>query len=306
MLQSIPPPPRDTEHKGTSAGEVKMIVQYVVAACVVLLFCSTQLCCMAIDLQPNTFDDQYIGCEGEMEKKMQTILKEERKYGQFDEMWREATRHWGTRNLKLPDSFKHEYGVAVVLYTMETPHPIYKQLNGNVSIAGQSRDYYMKNFPFKALHFYLTRALQVLREGCAKRFTTYRGTKLGNINIAKEFRFGQFTSSSQDKSEAEKFGANPFFIISTCFGVDIDKFSEFDELEVLIPVAEKFRNIKKSKNTYTVESTGQLCSYFNCAYLGEERIGNFHCSSGTFLYSGSSTRLFLGGLIMHIVIARLY
>ncbi|XP_044134006.1 ecto-ADP-ribosyltransferase 5-like isoform X2 [Bufo gargarizans] len=285
-----------------------MIVQYVVAGCVVLLFCSTQLCCMAkdLDMQPNAFDDQYIGCEVKMEKEMQKILGEERKYKQFDEMWIEATKHWSTRNLKLPDSFKHEYGVAVVLYTMEKPYSIYKQLNGNVSIAGQSRDHYMKNFHFKALHFYLTRALQVLREGCAKRFTTYRGTELGNINIAKELRFGRFTSSSLDKSEAENFGTNPFFIISTCFGVDIDEFSNYDELEVLIPVAETFRNIKKSGSTYTVESTGQLCSYFNCAYLGEERIENFHCSSGTFLYSGSSARLFLGGLIMNIVIAWLY
>ncbi|XP_075705986.1 erythroblast NAD(P)(+)--arginine ADP-ribosyltransferase-like [Rhinoderma darwinii] len=257
-----------------------MMIEFAAVVCVVHLFYSTQLCCQALDMMPDAFDDQYICCEDKMEREMPKILAAERANKQFDEMWIKATENWSRGKLKLPESFKDEYGVAVVLYTMEKPYPIYKQLNGNVSIAGQSRDYYMTKFHFKALHFYLTRALQVLTKGCAKRFNTYRGSRMGNIQVASELRFGQFTSSSLNIDIAESFGMDPFFILTTCFGVDIADLSAFEEQEILIPVAEKFSNIKKSGSTYTLQSTGQLCSYFNCAYFGEKKRETPVCNSG--------------------------
>ncbi|XP_069825494.1 ecto-ADP-ribosyltransferase 5-like isoform X2 [Dendropsophus ebraccatus] len=274
-------------------------------------------------MMPDAFDDQYICCEEEMEREMVKVLAEERKYQQFNVMWEKATKNWNREKLNLPTSFKDEYGVAVVLYTMEGPYPIYKQLNNNISIAGTSRDYYMNNFHFKALHFYLTRALQELRQGCAKRFTTYRGTKL-DYKVSSELRFGQFASSSQHKNIAQFFGTTTFFTISTCFGVDIDALSAFEEQEVLIPISEKFRNIKKDGNSYTLESTGELCSYFNCAYLGGEKrkdpvcnsgsnslkvtgekLKNPVCNSGLILYSGS--RLFFSvALVLNVAILLLH
>ncbi|XP_073404535.1 ecto-ADP-ribosyltransferase 5-like isoform X2 [Dendrobates tinctorius] len=306
-----------------------MIREFAVLVYVLHLFHSTQLCCQALDLNmmPDAFDDQYICCEDKMESEMAKILEEERKYKQFDEMWKKATRNWSRGKLNLPSSFKDEYGVAVVLYTMESPYPIYKQLNGNISMAGQSRDYYMQHFHFKALHFYLTRALQVLSGGCAKRFTVFRGSTQ-SYTVSSELRFGQFASSSMKKSIAENFGTSTFFTITTCFGVDIDDLSAFEEQEVLIPVAEKFNKVKKDGNFYTLNSSGEMCSYFNCAYLGEkretpvcnsvyghskeelvvtgERKNNPLCNSGTFLDFGSGPRLFLSALMLSIVVALLY
>ncbi|XP_077307298.1 ecto-ADP-ribosyltransferase 5-like isoform X1 [Lithobates pipiens] len=223
------------------------------------------------DMMPNTFDDQYIGCEDAMERKVPQILEEELKYNQFGEMWEKASRAWTRKSLSLPSNFDDKYGIAVVLYTMENPYPIYSQLNRNVSIMGKSRDLYMKNFHFKALHFYLTRALQVLRTGCAKKSRVYRGTEIGDVDVAKEMRSGQFTSSSLMIKTAERFGKTPFFNISTCYGVHIANLSDFKEQEYLIPVAETFNRVKQIGTNYVLESTGKLCSYFNCAYLGGEK-----------------------------------
>ncbi|XP_073468833.1 ecto-ADP-ribosyltransferase 5-like isoform X2 [Aquarana catesbeiana] len=233
---------------------------------------------VVLDMIPNTFDDQYIGCAKEMESVMPKILEEELKYNQqFAEMWKLASLAWYKKRIPLPSKF----GIAVVLYTMEKPYLIHKELNANVSNMGVSRDVYMKNFHFKALHFYLTRALQVLRTGCANKTQVYRGTRIGDVDVALRMRFGQFASSSTNITIAEGFGRNPFFNILTCYGVDIADLSEYEEQEYLIPVAETFNMVNQNENTYKLESTGKLCSYFNCAYLGGEKRDSPVCNSGS-------------------------
>ncbi|XP_075053973.1 ecto-ADP-ribosyltransferase 5-like [Mixophyes fleayi] len=285
-----------------------MVVKLMAALCLLHLFSSSQLGCQAGDLSmiSDVFDDQYLGCAEEMEREMPEILEEEKiKYHEFSVRWDSSKQHWEEKrkDIVFPDQFKDEYGVAVVLYTRNSP--IYGELNRNVSIAGQSRLHYMNNFHFKALHFYLTRALQVLNDGCPNKHKVFRGTDRGNIIVSPEFRFGQFASSSFSYEKAARFGKNPFYNISTSFGVDINIFSDYEELEVLIPVAEKFENIRKLGNTYEVETTGQLCSNFNCAYLGGEKRSEPVCNSapGMFLYPDSRTPIILSGLsvILNIV-----
>ncbi|XP_077307325.1 ecto-ADP-ribosyltransferase 5-like isoform X2 [Lithobates pipiens] len=288
-----------------------MLLAWEKTLCVLHLFISIQMSHQVevLNMMLNTFDDQYIGCAEEMEREMPKILAEELKYNQFAVMWEKASQAWTRKGLSLPSNFDDKYGIAVVLYTMENPYPIYRQLNGNVSIMGGSRDLYMKNFHFKVLHFYLTRALQVLRTGCAKKSRVYRGTEIGKVDVAKEMRFGRFTSSSIKISTAERFGKNPFFNILTCYGVDIADLSLYEEQEYLIPVAETFNMINQNKNTYELESTGKLCSYFNCAYLGAEKRAYPVCNSGEnidspvpnagssgFLYSGPGNPLVITGL----------
>ncbi|XP_068120651.1 ecto-ADP-ribosyltransferase 5-like isoform X2 [Hyperolius riggenbachi] len=217
---------------------------------------------------PNKFDDQYIGCADKMEAAMPKILEDEMRDDQFATMWNKSRQEWNRSKFNLPEDFKDEYGIAIVLYTMESPYPIYRHLNSNVSIAGQSRDYYMDHFHFKALHFYLTRALQVLRSGCGNLTQVYRGTRIGPVNVTNEMQFDRF-ALSLSKVKAQRFGQNPFFVISTCYGVDISKYSKFImELEFLIPVGETFNKVSQSETTYTLKSTGKLCSSFNCAYFG--------------------------------------
>ncbi|CAN2390242.1 ADP-ribosyltransferase, partial [Pristimantis euphronides] len=245
-------------------------------ATAIYLFSLSWSCCPALDLTMvvNAFDDQYIGCTRQMEREIPNILAQEKKYKHFAVMWFLAEQTW----LKIkpysnyPRDFKDEYGTAVVLYTMEGPYPIYQQLNRNVSMAGRSRDHYMNRFHFKALHFYLTRAIQVLAgsTGCEYRSQVYRGSWMTYRDVSPDVRFGQFASSSLNWNIAQRFGTRTQFTIFTCFGVNIEGFSDFKEEEVLIPVTEKFSAIKRSDHSYVLRSSGQHCSYYNCAYLGGE------------------------------------
>ncbi|KAE8628255.1 hypothetical protein XENTR_v10007425 [Xenopus tropicalis] len=207
-----------------------------------------------------------------MEKHMFLVLKKEKLNREFGSAWDNATEKWEEiePTLELPDEFRDEYGIALLVYTNDYPegNPIFRQLNNNVSAAGVSRDHYMREFHFKALHFYLTRALQLLKPDCNRTLTAYRGSD-ATYSLSSLFHFRQFTSSSLDKKVALRFGMGSVFRIETCFGASIRDFSFFPaEAEVLIPVTEQFRFVKQVKSLYVVESTGVQCSYFNCAYLG--------------------------------------
>ncbi|KAM8975689.1 ecto-ADP-ribosyltransferase 5 [Pelodytes ibericus] len=249
------------------------MILWIMMMSLVLLFIlqlllPTQVRCQTLGMMANSFDDQYKGCEDNMEIIIPDVLQREKSYQQFAEMWENAKAAWIIKrpsiNSTLPAGFKDEYGTAIVLYTMESPYPIYQELNQNVTIAGQSLQYYFNNFHFKAFHFYLTRALQELGRGCKN---TFRGTRL-SLSVSDPLRFGQFTSVSLTRKVAERFGTETFFEVTTCFGVDIQDLSDYEEQEVLIPVTEKFKKVKERGKNYTLKSTGERCSYFNCALLG--------------------------------------
>uniref|UniRef100_A0A1B8Y4J4 NAD(P)(+)--arginine ADP-ribosyltransferase n=1 Tax=Xenopus tropicalis TaxID=8364 RepID=A0A1B8Y4J4_XENTR len=219
-----------------------------------------------------------------MEKHMFLVLKKEKLNREFGSAWDNATEKWEEiePTLELPDEFRDEYGIALLVYTNDYPegNPIFRQLNNNVSAAGVSRDHYMREFHFKALHFYLTRALQLLKPDCNGTLTAYRGSD-ATYSLSSLFHFHQFTSSSLDKTVALRFGMGSVFRIETCFGASIRDFSFFPaEAEVLIPVTEQFRFVKQVKSLYVVESTGVQCSYFNCAYLGADKQTQRNCHLG--------------------------
>ncbi|XP_068120628.1 ecto-ADP-ribosyltransferase 5-like [Hyperolius riggenbachi] len=260
--------------------QMKMMLELGTTLCLLLSFIqmSFQKEVVVLDMMPDTFDDQYIGCADKMEAVMPKILEVEMRDDQFATMWNKSSQEWNRTNFNVPKEFKDEYGIALLLYTMESPYPIYSQLNRNISIAGQSRDYYMDKFHFKALHFYLTRALQMLRSNCSTMTQVYRGTNIGPVKVTNEMRFDRFASSSLSKAKAQKFGQNPFFIISTCYGVDIDGYSPYEELEFLIPVGETFNRVSQSGTTYTLKSTRQICSFFNCTYFGCEKQSSPTCT----------------------------
>ncbi|XP_053564776.1 ecto-ADP-ribosyltransferase 5 isoform X2 [Bombina bombina] len=239
-----------------------------------------------LDMVPNAFDDQYKGCSEILETDiMPKILNIEKSYNPpFGTAWDQAKIQWDKtkRTVRIPNGFLDEFGIAISVYTTDFPkeNPIYKLFNGNVSTAGKSREHYMHNFYFKALHFYLTRALQVLKRNSKRKHLTYRGTDDSYEVSEAIFRFGRFTSSSLNIEVAKEYYTGLLFELTTCFGVDIHKISAFPkELEVLIPVSEKFKYVGTKGNVYILNSTCELCSYFNCAYLGEEKQKVATCSS---------------------------
>uniref|UniRef100_F1MCE4 NAD(P)(+)--arginine ADP-ribosyltransferase n=1 Tax=Bos taurus TaxID=9913 RepID=F1MCE4_BOVIN len=238
-----------------------------------------------LSLAPDTFDDDYVGCSEEMEEKAVLLLeKEMADHALLRESWETAQKAWEKKRpgLTLPPGFRSQHGIAIIVYTSSS-NALYWELNQAVRTGGGSWESYMKHFPFKALHFYLTRALQLLRGGggCSREpgQVVFRG--VGTIrfepkSVGDSIRLGQFTSSSLDETVAHGFGNATFFSIRTCFGVPIQNLSVFPkEREVLIPphevfvVTDFFQN--KTHNLVTLSSTNHICSHFNCAYLGEKK-----------------------------------
>nr|XP_017520593.2 ecto-ADP-ribosyltransferase 5 isoform X1 [Manis javanica] len=238
---------------------------------------------LPLSLAPDTFDDAYVGCSGEMEEKAAPLLKEEMaRHVLLRESWEAAQEAWEHRHrgLTLPPGFQAHHGIAIMVYT-NSSNTVYWELNQAVRSGGGSREFYMRHFPFKALHFYLTRALQLLQGGCSRGpgEVVFRG--VGTLHfepkrLGDSVRLGQFASSSLDEAVARRFGNATFFSLRTCFGAPIQALSVFpEEREVLIPPHEVFLVTKFSQdgaqNLVTLWSYNQTCSHFNCAYLGGEK-----------------------------------
>ncbi|XP_062949706.1 ecto-ADP-ribosyltransferase 5 isoform X2 [Cynocephalus volans] len=242
---------------------------------------------LTLGMAPDTFDDAYVGCSEEMEEKAAVLLKEEMVHHDLlRESWKAAQEAWEHRrrqNLTLPPGFKAQHGMAVMVYT-NSSNTLYRELNQAVQRSGVSREHYMRHFPFKALHFYLTRALQLLRgTGVCSRgpgAVVFRGVnslRFEPRRLGDSVRLGQFASSSLDKGVARTFGNATLFSLRTCFGAPIQALSVFrKEREVLIPPYEVFSVTTFSQDgiqsLVTLWSNNQTCSHFNCAYLGGEKI----------------------------------
>ncbi|XP_062053544.1 ecto-ADP-ribosyltransferase 5 [Lepus europaeus] len=170
---------------------------------------------LALGLAPDTFDDAYVGCSEEMEEKAAPLLKEEMaRHALLRASWEAAQEAWEhkQRGLALPPGFKAQHGIAIMVYT-NSSNTLYWELNQAVRTGGGSRELYMRRFPFKALHFYLTRALQLLRgsAGCSRGpgEVVFRG--VGSLRfeprrLGDSVRLGQFASSSLDETVARRFG----------------------------------------------------------------------------------------------------
>ncbi|XP_053871921.1 T-cell ecto-ADP-ribosyltransferase 2-like [Malaclemys terrapin pileata] len=271
-----------------------------------------------LNMTENAFDDQYLGCAKEMEEKAHKLLTEEMS-PPFSTVWQNARKKWEDVKSTSPlRAYKDEYGIALVAYTDKTEYIEYDgktfstTFKAAVKGAGASRAYYMANFKFKAFHYYLTRALQLLREGCK---TVYRGDSKSFEYKKGDIRFGHFASSSINKKVAEGFRTKraiekgTLFTIRTCFGVKIQALSyNPDQEEVLIPVHEKFSVSPKGKNHFDLQSTKQTCSYFNCAYLGGEKIEtcvNNSATRGGLVFPGVLSPSLFGGSIILVHVAAL-
>ncbi|XP_027722022.1 ecto-ADP-ribosyltransferase 5-like isoform X2 [Vombatus ursinus] len=248
---------------------------------------------LTLDMAPDTFDDAYTDCVEDMKQAAPILLKEEMaKHKLLRESWEVATASLKNyQNLPLPPGFQTEHALAVMVYT-NSSNPLHQELNLAVRELGRSIEVYMEHFPFKALHFYLMRALQLLRapESCKEdsglevfrgtRSTHFKPRKLGDI-----IRLGQFTSTSEERKVAQTYGNATFFTLTTCFGIPIKDLSVFpSELEVLIPPNELFQvsNFSQdgTRNLVTLRSLKQTCSNFNCAYLRRKKSQNCVVKSG--------------------------
>ncbi|OCT93437.1 hypothetical protein XELAEV_18016506mg [Xenopus laevis] len=227
----------------------------------------------SLTMSSGVFDDQYETCVDKMESKILEglLVKEKNKNSDLDKAWNEAAKKWESKKgqVSVPRGFRDEYGIALMVYSNNKSN-VYSNFNNAVrNYQNTTSD----NFPYHSLHFFLTRAVQVLRSSCWwKPWSVYRGMKGVHFQHEQNIRFGQFSSSSTDKQVALGFGNHSFFTITSCFGVDIRRFSYFPEQkEVLIPVDEVFKVISLTKQgnsyQYVLETTKRRCHHYNCHNL---------------------------------------
>ncbi|XP_045149164.1 T-cell ecto-ADP-ribosyltransferase 2-like [Echinops telfairi] len=251
-----------------------------------------------LDMADNAFDDQYVGCTEEMEKRAPQLLREELEAHQkLKTAWEKAAKKWSeikSNTNKLSDF----HGTAVVTYT-------------NVSIAEEFnravRGFHQNshNFPFKAFHYYLTRALELLKDN--QCFTVYRGSKTKFYYSGKgNVRFGQFTSSSLSNAVALHFSSETgtIFTIKTCLGVSIAKFSFVPhEQEVLIPGYEVYQKVTvedtdKGGNRIHLERYRKGGSNYNCYYLSTANSSRYRHLG---MREGTALLLLLPGILALLI-----
>uniref|UniRef100_A0A8C3M8C9 NAD(P)(+)--arginine ADP-ribosyltransferase n=1 Tax=Geospiza parvula TaxID=87175 RepID=A0A8C3M8C9_GEOPR len=209
-----------------------------------------------LDMAQNSFDDQYLNCGPAMTEALPGLNGSEfQENKEFSQAWVKAT------------------AIALMAYTMPDVH---KQFNPAVREAGRSRQEYRDKFHFKTLHFLLTQALQKLRrpDECPDVFRGVRTVQF-NVTPGDKVRFGQFASSSLDRTVAQGYGTDTMFEVHTCHGADIHNFSfNESEKEVLIPPFETFEVTKVTREGKKVQiefrSTGNSSKY-NCEWLRGHR-----------------------------------
>lgn len=227
-----------------------------------------------LDMAPNAFDDQYEGCVQEMEIKAPQLLEDDFNMNKdLKVVWEKAEEKWKeikkTRNF--PKGFSDYHGTALVTYTGD----IYFNFNKAVREFTENPS----NFQFKAFHYYLTRALQLLNNNNC--YTVYRGIKKHfNYSGKGPVRFGQFTSASlEDRVALGSFGgaSGTMFTIKTCLGVHIAEFSYYPlEEEVLIPGYEVYHKVsvtpsRKLNDNILLDVPQRGKSNFNCFYSSGTR-----------------------------------
>ncbi|XP_077197218.1 GPI-linked NAD(P)(+)--arginine ADP-ribosyltransferase 1-like [Paroedura picta] len=227
------------------------------------------------DMAPTSFDDQYNGCVGSMGEKAGVLQQAEMASPTYAKAWEGAARRWAEieASVAVPEGFQAEYAIAALAYTQKETS-LYREVNQAVREAGRSKGDYLRKFRFKAFHFFLTRALQVLQASSGSKCReTYRGTK--GIRFlakpAKKARFGYFASSSLNKAAAMNFGRDTFFTIRTCHGAYIKDFSFYpEEEEVLIPPFELFEvvdSVERPDGIHISLNSAGIFSNYSCTYV---------------------------------------
>ncbi|XP_071437981.1 erythroblast NAD(P)(+)--arginine ADP-ribosyltransferase-like [Pithys albifrons albifrons] len=228
---------------------------------------------MALDMAPNSFDDQYQDCRDEMVEEMPALNHSEFVFNSnYSKAWDSAIAHWQSHP-SLGTLHWKEQAIALLAYTLETD--LYKAFNKAVPRGGRSQQDYLDNFHFKVVHFLLTEALDDLRDAeshpvCLHVYRGVRGIRF-TAKPGQIIRFGQFTSTSLKKEVAKGFGTDTFFEVDTCHGAKIRDFSFMPwEEEVLIPPFETFNvtNVtRQSDTTYILLRSQGVYSKYNCAWL---------------------------------------
>ncbi|XP_073093546.1 ecto-ADP-ribosyltransferase 3 isoform X4 [Manis javanica] len=253
-----------------------------------------------LDMADDAFDDEYLKCIDKMEiKYVPQLLKEEKASHQLlKDVWENAKAKWEAQKMQLsvPVNFKDNHGIALMAYISEAQAqtPFYHMFSEAVKVAGQSRKDYIYGFQFKALHFYLSTALQLLRRPCEDShksvvYSLSQGASFPSGEPAQA-RFGHFALAYAVQPQAAS-NQDILLTIHTCFAVAIENFFDKEsERIVLIPLNEVFHVSQGGTgNNLILQSTNKTCSHYDCAFLGGLKTA--HCVENTGVKSQEFTVL---------------
>ncbi|XP_008495608.2 ecto-ADP-ribosyltransferase 4 [Calypte anna] len=207
---------------------------------------------LMMDMALNSFDDQYLGCREEVMEELERgdyFQKEIAANEDYLNLWQKAQEAFLKSPVGLLREMHESHAIVLMAYTMNSS--LHSQLNWATSRAGSSPEHYRHNFTFKYFHFYLTTAIQIMKQwqsskeniGKRKCYQVHRGVKDLYIKatVGSRVRFGRFTSTSRLRNEAQKFGNETLFTVTTCLGAAVQGFSYYtSEKEILIPPYEIF------------------------------------------------------------------
>ncbi|XP_072533307.1 T-cell ecto-ADP-ribosyltransferase 1-like [Salminus brasiliensis] len=192
-----------------------------------------------LDMANDSVDDSYEGCREAMNTSVISNFSEYEMNNtpNFKEAWNRALLHHVKGELGKNQS------TAINLYTRpgDGNNPaMHSVLNLATRKGGQN--YTSGHFQFYTFHFFLTDAINQLKQSQPGCRTTYRRTnRTFQIDDRNQtVRFGFFASSSLVKT-LTGFGEKSCFEIYTCLGAELGKYSPMqNEKEVLIPPYEVF------------------------------------------------------------------
>ncbi|CAO2607020.1 Ecto-ADP-ribosyltransferase 4 [Lemmus lemmus] len=191
----------------------------------------------------------------------------------YSRAWQKAHLTWLSQEDTLPESMTTVHAVAILVYTLN--HNVSSDFATAMAKAVRSPRQYRQSFRFKYLHYYLTSAIQLLREERAMKnsdlcYEVHHGMKnvKFEVSVGATVRFGQFLSASLLREKTQVSGNQTLFTIATCLGASVQDFSL--RKEVLIPPYELFEVVSKSRNPkgdlINLRSVGNLSTY-NCQLL---------------------------------------
>lgn len=203
-------------------------------------------------MQNDSVDDMYENCVKKMAERVQVeYFPNEIKNNVFATVWKNAEKCMKKSIAIRPQqdsALTDNHLRAICAYTAGGKYNFYKDFNNAVLTRARV---YKSNFPYHAMHFWLTTAIQILRTNNQTCHYTYRRTK-DNLsgNIGQKIRFGTFTSTSF-RADMTRFGAATCFYIKTCFGAYLKDYPTLNstEQEVLVPPYEVFKIVKKGKGS---------------------------------------------------------
>ncbi|XP_077460419.1 GPI-linked NAD(P)(+)--arginine ADP-ribosyltransferase 1-like [Stigmatopora argus] len=229
-----------------------------------------------LDMAKEAIDDMYDGCRPEIAAVIDSFAALERRVNKgLDSAWAVAERQ---AKKPIDEGLTEAHAVVLHLYTSKRDF----QQNFNSAVKEGKQEYGTSKFRFHYFYFYLTDAIQILRQktpSCRTcYFRTYR--RYDFKGLYSTIRFGTFVWATSSKDSFESNGKNSCFEIDTCYGADVTFYSaKGQEGQVLIPPYEVFtithvlRDAQWCNIVYKLQSTKMPLGELNCK-LQPQKIQN--------------------------------